>query len=71
MFASVMPPFIACARACAIEVSGVTTTPVVFEPAMMVGMTAVITSPAPIVIVAFDASSVYVPPVICSMTPPE
>jgi len=58
MLASVSPPCIAWARACAIEVSGVTITPLAFAPLASVVIAAVITSPDRILIVAPVAMSV-------------
>ena len=71
MLASVMPPVMVFARACAIVVSGVIWIPVVVEPAATAGRHAVSTSPDIIGIDEFVASSMYVPPVIWSTTEPS
>ena len=70
MLASVMPPDMRWACIWAIAVSGVTWMPFNVCPAVMLGSTAVITSPAIIGMVVPVASSTYVPPVICSITGP-
>ena len=70
MLASVIPPVMVFARACAIVVSGVTWMPVVVEPEVTAGTHAVSTSPDIMGIVELVASSVYVPPVIWSITEP-
>jgi hypothetical protein len=65
-----MPPDIFCALAWAIEVRGVIWIPLIVEPAVTEGMTLVITSPENMVIAVPVAKSVYVPPLICSITDP-
>ena len=70
MLAAVIPPAMCWAMTWAIAVRGVTCTPLNVCPAVMLGSTAVITSPANIGMVVPVASSVYVPPVICSITGP-
>jgi len=68
--APVIPPDIICARAWAIEVSGVTWTPVRVAPAVIDGTQLVRTSPGCMVIVAPVAGSANVPLVICNITVP-
>ena len=58
MLASVKPPAMRWAIACAIAVSGVTATPFTAAPAAIVGSTAVIMSPGPMAIGEPVASSV-------------
>ncbi len=70
MLASVMPPVMAFALAHAMLVSGVIWMPVVVEPAATAGTHATITSPGSMDIAVLVASSVYVPPVIWSITEP-
>jgi hypothetical protein len=70
MLASVIPPVMVFARAWAIVVSGVIWTPVVVEPAVTAGTHAVSTSPDIMGIDELVASSMYVPPVIWSITEP-
>lgn len=69
-FADVMPPAIYCAIAWAIDVRGVTLTPVVVEPAVTEGTQLVITSPDCIVIGFPVPGSMKVPPVIRNITVP-
>ena len=57
MFTSIIPPDMPLAKACAIELSGVTQIPVVVAPLATVGRTTVMTSEDPIVIVVPVASS--------------
>ena len=69
-FAAVMPPDMYCAIIWAMEVSGVTWTPLVAEPAATDGTQLVITSPGCMVIVVPLAGSMKVPPVTCNITVP-
>jgi hypothetical protein len=58
------------AHACAIDVSGVIATSLSAAPDVIAGITAVITSPEAMGMMLPDASSAYLPPVICSITDP-